>query len=195
MQKSIVSLLGLVAVLSACGAPTMMAAPTSVGSMAATPGMDPTVERLFDSLKTHFQIAAPSLMSMGPRAYGPAWGFVTIANKPTDKALTEVNVGSITNGGKITTMISFASRLDRTRNPQLDEATTAIKSYITGRMGTTIDKFVISTNPTGHDKFAYLAIGKHANDADKLTWFHAGTYAVGSKQINSTSNFGTSLVK
>lgn len=195
MRKSFVSLLGLMAILSACGAPQRMMAPMAVGTAAAAavPGIDPNVERLFDTLEAHFQTGVPSVMCLADRKYGPAWGFVTVANKANDKALTEVNVGAVTNAGKITTMISFASRLDRSRNPQLEEASAAIKQYITTRMGTTIDKFVISTNPTGHDKFAYLAIGKQGND--KLTWFHAGTYAVGSKQINSITDFGTSLVK
>jgi hypothetical protein len=200
MRKSIGILVGMMAVLSACGAPATMTAPAAgpVMAQAATPGIDPKVERLFETLEAHFQTDAPSVMCLADRKYGPAFGFATIANKKNDQALTEVNVGSITHAGKITTMLSFSSRISRSRNPPLDAATAAIKSHVTGKIGTQIKQFVISSNPVGHDKYAYLAIGTRTSASDpagKLTWFHAGTYAVGNQQITSITDFGTNWVK
>jgi hypothetical protein len=200
MRKSIGALLGMVAVLSACGAPKLVGAPAPAGAVAtASRGSDmDEARRLFDTLRAFFKVEPPSSMSLSSRPYGPGWGFCTLSPHNADPSLYQVYAGTITKAGKITTLIDFAGSYRVSRSAEMDKARAAIRNHVTTQCGTQIKTLIIGKTPKGFDKYAYLAIGSNTTDPDPdwqdLTWFHTGTYSVKGGKVDPITDFGTKPV-
>lgn len=193
-QKAL--LLGLAAMtLTACG-PTM--APASLSSpstLQAAAGAMPEVQAAAKAIKQALKLEglSTSTLVVSTRKTGPAYQYVAITPVKGHATAKHIQAGTCTlTTKKVNQLITFSFNPQPADSHDATSAHSAIRTYLEREHDTKVETLMISTQPVGHAKYGFLAIGKQA-DSPKLNWIHAGTYAVTSKRVESAVNIGANL--